>query len=64
MPTPKQDAIHALMRAANDCPSRIDTEAFNDYQDRVMEPLRNGIRRAALTARESAFERMIESLGD
>lgn len=62
MATPKQDAIHALMRAASDCPSRVDAEAFNDYQDRVMEPIRQDIRRAALTARESAFERMIESL--
>jgi len=41
------DAIHALMRAASDCPSRLNPEAFNEYQARVMEPLREAIRRAA-----------------
>jgi hypothetical protein len=44
--TPKTEAIHALMRAASDCPSRLNMEAFNEYQDRVMEPLREAIRRA------------------
>jgi hypothetical protein len=44
--TPKQDAIHALMRAASDCPSRLNTAAFDAYQADVMEPLREAIRKA------------------
>lgn len=47
MKTPKQDAIHALMRAASDCPSRVDAEAFDTYQAQVMEPLREAIRAAS-----------------
>jgi len=48
MKSAKQDAILALMRAAHDCPSRVDAKAFDEYQDRVMEPIRQDIRRAAL----------------
>lgn len=47
MKTPKQDAIHALMRAASDCPSQLHQEAFWDYQNAVMEPLREAIRQAS-----------------
>lgn len=45
--SPKQGAIQALFRAAFDCPSRIDQEAFWEYQNNVMEPLRENIRTAA-----------------
>ena len=45
--TPKQEAVWALMSAASDCPNRLNMEAFNEYQSRVMEPLREAIRRAA-----------------
>jgi len=46
MKTPRQDAILALMRAAHDCPSRVDQPAFWEYQNRIMEPLRQNIREA------------------
>lgn len=46
MKTPKTDAIHALMRAASDCPSQVDQDAFREYQNTVMEPLRENIRQA------------------
>jgi len=45
--TPKQEAVWALMSAAHDCPSRLNMEAFNEYQERVMEPLREAIRQAS-----------------
>ena len=45
--SPKQGAIQALMLAAFDCPSRINQEAFWEYQNNVMEPLRESIRNAA-----------------
>lgn len=47
MATAKRDAIHALLAAAHHCPGRLDQEAFWDYQNRVMEPLRENIRQAA-----------------
>lgn len=47
MRTAKTEAIHALLAAAHHCPSRIDQEAFWEYQNTVMEPLRENIRQAA-----------------
>jgi hypothetical protein len=46
MKTVKRDAIHALLAAAHHCPGRLDQEAFWEYQNRVMEPLRENIRQA------------------
>jgi hypothetical protein len=43
-PRPKQAAISALFLAALDAPSRVDTAAFDEFQARVMEPLREAIR--------------------
>ena len=46
MKSPKQDAILALMRAASDCPHQANQDAFWEYQSRIMEPLRENIRKA------------------
>ena len=43
----KRDAIHALLAAAHHCPGRLDQQAFWDYQNTIMEPLRENIRKAA-----------------
>lgn len=43
----KQAATSALFAAALHCPSRAHTDAFNDYQATVMEPLRHDLRNAS-----------------
>jgi len=46
MKNPKQDAILALFGAAHNCPSRINQDAYWEYQEIVMAPLRQAIRDA------------------
>jgi len=41
----QREAIRALFEAVNDCPSYENKEAWQKYQDEVMEPLRAEIRR-------------------
>lgn len=35
--------IRELMRAANDCPAISEREAFNKFQEEVLEPIRQRI---------------------
>lgn len=47
MRSAKTNAILALMAAEPACPSHLDHEAFWEYQNKVMEPLREAIREEA-----------------
>jgi hypothetical protein len=41
--------IMKLNTIANDCPAITDKEAFNDYQEKYLQPIRNAIMKAGET---------------